>query len=296
MKVSIITIVYNNCYYIGDCIESVLSQTYDKVEHIVVDGGSVDGTRGVIDQYRDRLAAYISEPDKGLYDALNKGIRMATGDIIGVLHSDDLFYAPNTLNKVVNAFRKTNADLVYANGMYVPRDDERVVKRIYKAKPFYKHYMSFGWIPLHTTIYVKRELFDKYGLYDDSFAIASDYDISLRWFRNPEVRKQFLDEWVVKMRLGGKSTNPQLQKKKSTEDLVIIKRHELYGLFTLAFKIGRKVPQYLYPRLIRMRDEHTFKQPKRSRIRRLGKLNWERAKRSLGKLARKQVTHGARHR
>jgi len=255
LKVSIITVVYNNREHITDCIESVLSQTYPHIEHIVVDGGSTDGTGERIKPYLKFLGAFVSEPDKGLYDALNKGIGMATGDVVGVLHSDDLFYEPETVAKVVAEFGRSGADLVYANGMYVPREDICRVKRVYKAKPFFKYYMNFGWIPLHTTIYVRRELFEQYGLYDDSFAIASDYDISLRWFKNTDIRKHFLDEWVVKMRLGGKSTTGRLQKRKSTEDLVIIKRHQLQGMFTLACKIGRKIPQYLWPRIKRMRDK-----------------------------------------
>jgi len=255
LKVSIITVVYNNREHITECIESVLSQNYPHIEHIVVDGGSTDGTGQRIAPYMKLLGAFVSEPDKGLYDALNKGIGMATGDVVGVLHSDDLFYEPDTVSKVVAEFQKSQADLVYANGMYVPREDVSQIKRVYKAKPFFKYYMNFGWIPLHTTIYVKRELFDQYGLYDDSFAIASDYDISLRWFRNPDIKKHFLNHWVVKMRLGGKSTSANMQKRKSTEDLEIIKRHELNGFFTLFCKLGRKIPQYLWPRLIGMRDE-----------------------------------------
>ena len=255
LKVSIVTVVYNNRAHITDCIESVLNQTYPHIEHIVVDGGSTDGTCEMVKPYLKFLGAFVSEPDKGLYDALNKGIGMATGDVIGVLHSDDLFYEPETVAKVVAEFGRSRADLVYANGMYVPRDDIWRIKRVYKAKPFFKYYMNFGWIPLHTTIYVRRELFEQYGLYDDSFAIASDYDISLRWFENPAIKKHFLDEWVVKMRLGGKSTSANLQKRKSTEDLVIIKRHHLIGLFTLACKISRKVPQYLWPRIKQMRDK-----------------------------------------
>jgi glycosyltransferase len=228
-----------------------------------VDGGSKDGTQTVIETYRAQLGAYISEPDKGLYDALNKGIRLATGDVVGVLHSDDLFYEPDTVSKVVLAFEQSQADLVYANGMYVPKDDLSVIRRVYKAKPFLKRYINFGWIPLHTTIYVKRELFDHYGLYDDSFCVAGDYDISLRWFKNPTIQKHFLNDWVVKMRLGGKSTSIRLQKLKSSEDMVIIKRHRLIGFFTLFCKIGRKVPQYLWPWLLRMRDDQkiTLHQP-----------------------------------
>jgi len=244
IKVSIITVVYNNRENIRDCIESVISQSYPHIEHIVVDGGSKDGTQQAIAPYLKHLGAYVSEPDKGLYDALNKGIGLATGDVVGVLHSDDLFYERHTVAKVVKAFEQSQAELVYANGMYVPKDNPLLIRRVYKAKPFFKHYMNFGWIPLHTTIYVKRELFEQYGLYDDSFAVASDYDISLRWFKNSAISKHFLDDWVVKMRLGGKSTNMKMQKRKSSEDMIIIKRHHLPGVFTLACKIGRKVPQY----------------------------------------------------
>jgi len=254
IKVSIVTVVYNAKSTIVDCIESVLSQDYPHIEHIVVDGGSKDGTCDRIAPYMKLLGAFVSEKDKGIYDALNKGINMATGDIVGILHSDDLFYETSTVSKVVAEFEKSQADLVYANGMYVPKNDVSQVKRVYKAKPFAEYFIDFGWIPLHTTIYVKREVFEQYGLYDDSFAIASDYDISLRWFKNPEIKKHFLDHWVVKMRLGGKSTSTNLQKKKSTEDLTIIKRHELHGYFTLFCKVSRKIPQYLWPRLIRMRD------------------------------------------
>lgn len=252
MKVSIITIVYNNKACIADCIRSVQSQTYEHIEHIVIDGGSTDGTRRVIEKYRDSLACYISEPDRGLYDALNKGIRQATGDVVGVLHSDDLFYEPQTIEKMVAEFRRTGADLVYANGMYVEKERLYSIRRVYKAKPYYKRYIPFGWIPLHTTIYVRRELFDQYGLYDDSYAIASDYEISLRWFQNTAISKHFHDEWVVKMRLGGKSTTAGLQKKKSSEDLDIIRRYQLPGLFTLGFKIARKIPQYVLPRVARL--------------------------------------------
>ena len=252
MKVSIITIVYNNQTCIADCIESVLAQSYPDIEHIVVDGSSTDGTQQIIEKYRDRLAVYVSEPDKGLYDALNKGIRLSTGDIVAILHSDDLLYESTTIAKVVQKFEDSKADLIYANGMYVTRNEIKQVKRIYKAKDWRRSSLNFGWIPLHTTIYVKREIYFRYGLYDDRYSIASDYDISIRWFKNSSITKVFLNEWVVRMRLGGKSTSPHLQKRKSTEDLAIIRRHELSGFFTLFCKIGRKVPQYVIPRLSRV--------------------------------------------
>lgn len=249
MKVSIITIVYNNVQYIESCIKSVLSQTYSNIEHIIIDGGSTDGTLDVIKPYIPNLGYFVSERDNGLYNALNKGIKVATGDVIGILHSDDFFYETNTIEKIVNSFASSNADLLYANGMYVERENHENIKRVYKSKPFKKRFLNFGWIPLHTTIYVKKEIFKDYGLYDESYHIASDYEISLRWFQEEQIRKHFLDHWVVKMRLGGKSTNFRLQKRKSLEDLDIIKKRKLLGLTTLFFKIFRKVKQYLITKI-----------------------------------------------
>jgi glycosyltransferase involved in cell wall biosynthesis len=249
-KVSIITIVYNNKACISDCIQSVLSQTYPNIEHIVIDGGSTDGSQQKIELYRTKLAYYISEKDDGLYNALNKGIKQATGDVVGILHSDDLFYDSQSIQKIVDAFKNTNADLVYAKGQYVDQKNIEKVKRIYPAKTFHKRYLPFGWIPLHTTIYVKKEVFQHYGLYEQKYTIASDYEISLRWFKNDQIKKVYLNEWVVKMRLGGKSTNAKLQKLKSSEDLDIIRRYHLLGWFTLGCKIARKIPQYLLPRIV----------------------------------------------
>ena len=253
MKVSIITIVYNNKACIGDCLQSVLNQSYPDIDHIVIDGGSNDGTQKEIGPYRKWLAYYKSEKDKGPYNALNKGIAQASGDVIGILHSDDLFYEIDTIQKVVDAFDETGTDLIYANGMYVDKENIEKVKRIYQSKDFRKYYLFLGWIPLHTTIFVKKELFQKYGLYDQQFSIASDYDISLRWFKQPNIKKYFLNEWVVKMRFGGLSTSLHLQKKKSTEDLIIIRRHQLWEWFTLACKISRKIPQYIIPRIVNMK-------------------------------------------
>jgi len=251
MKVSIITIVYNNAACIESCIQSVLSQTYSNIEHIVIDGGSDDGTQKVIEPYISQLGFYISEKDNGLYNALNKGIKAATGDVIGILHSDDMYYSENTIQEMVDTFMVYEADIVYANGMYVEKDDVTKIKRIYKAKKHKKRYLYFGWIPLHTTIYVKKEVFNNYGLYDESYRIASDYEISLRWFQESQLKKEFLDKWVVKMRLGGKSTTAKLQKLKSVEDLKIIKNKKLLGIITLFFKILRKIPQYTLPKVLK---------------------------------------------
>lgn len=249
MKISIITIVYNREYCIADCIQSVINQTYENIEHLVVDGGSTDGTQLKIEPYKDKLAYYVSEKDEGVFDALNKGIKKATGDIIGILHSDDFFYHDQTIEKIAEAFHISGADLVYAKGKYVDKNNVEQVKRYYPSASFHEKYLIFGWIPLHTTIFVRKSIFEIYGLYNADYKIAGDYEISLRWFKNKKIKKFFLNEWVVKMRMGGLSTSPMLQVKKSREDLKIIKLYRLNGLFTLACKIGRKIPQYIIPQL-----------------------------------------------
>jgi len=247
MKVSIVTIVYNNCACIADCIRSVQSQTYYDIEHIVIDGDSTDGTQEQIAPFRDRLAYYVSEKDNGLYDALNKGIRQATGDIIGILHSDDLYYETDTIQKIVDTFMNSDADIVYAHGLYVEQKNIVKVKRVFPSKPFRERYLPLGWVPLHTTMYVRREVYDNYGLYDTQYDIASDYEITLRWLTNRKIKTRFLNYCVVKMRFGGKSTSVNLQKKKSLEDLRIIKMYKLHGAYTLFLKIARKIPQYIIP-------------------------------------------------
>lgn len=247
MKISIISVVYNNADCIEDCIKSVASQTYNNIEHVLIDGGSTDGTQAIIAPYADHLGYYKSEPDKGLYNALNKGIEQCTGDVIGILHSDDVFYNEYTIADIAAKFETKKADLVYANGLYVERDNPTKIRRIYKSQPFKYRYLRFGWIPLHTTIFVKKTVFDSYGLYNEGYRIASDYEISLRWFLEPKIKKVFLNQWVVKMRLGGKSTTLSLQKEKSREDLRILKKYPFLGQLSLGFKILRKVPQYCWP-------------------------------------------------
>lgn len=251
MKVSIITIVYNNRDSIESAIKSVINQTYNNIEYIVIDGASNDGTTDIIENYLDHISYFKSEPDKGLYNALNKGIKVATGEIIGILHSDDLLFESSTIEKVVNCFRANMSDMIYASGQYVAKNDITQIKRVYKGKPFKNWTLYYGWVPLHTTMYIKKELYDVYGLYDESYTIASDYELTLRLLRKEEIKKTFLNDWVVKMRLGGKSTTINLQKKKSSEDYKIIKDYNLLGYFTLLSKIIRKIKQYILPRILK---------------------------------------------
>lgn len=251
MKISIITACYNREKTISAAIESVLNQNYDEIEYLIIDGKSKDGSMNIINQYKDKIDVIISEKDTGIYNALNKGIVNSTGDIIGILHSDDIFYDKTTISQIIELFKNTDTDIVYANGMYVNKNDTSKVKRIYKSCTFKSYYLYLGWIPLHTTIFVRKEIFNKYGFYREDFKIASDYEISLRWFKNKNIKKVFLNKWIVKMRLGGESTNMRQQKLKSSEDLRIINEYNLLGKLTLFFKIFRKIPQYIFPILLK---------------------------------------------
>ncbi|HLW08020.1 MAG TPA: glycosyltransferase family 2 protein [Marinilabiliaceae bacterium] len=247
MKISIVTIVYNGVNNIEDCLRSVLSQDFPNIEHIVIDGGSTDGTLGVIERFKHNIAVFKSEPDEGLYDALNKGISAATGDVVGILHSDDLFLHSSVLSSVAQVFEEKNVDVLYGDGIYSKRDDLHVVKRIYHGGRFKRFKLYFGWMPLHTTMFVRNSVYEKHGLYDKDFEIAGDYDVCMRWFKDNSLSKYYLKDYLVNMRIGGRSTVMHLQKKKSAEDLKIINRHHLLGVFTLACKIGRKIPQYISP-------------------------------------------------
>ena len=251
MKISIITAVYNNSEYIESCINSVISQKYSDIEYIIIDGGSTDGTTDIIHRYINNITKYVSEKDNGIYDALNKGLSLATGDLIGILHSDDQFYDEYVLSDIVKKYEDNKFDLVFAKGCYVDKETASKVKRVYSSSQFKRYKLYFGWIPLHTTMFLKKSVSDIVGLYDIKYQISSDYDYSLRLFQRLDLKHEYFNRWVVKMRLGGKSTTIKLQKTKSSEDLEIIKNHNLLSYFTLTMKIIRKIPQYLIPSLYR---------------------------------------------
>lgn len=159
LKVSIITSCYNREITIQSAIESVLSQDYPYIEYIIVDGASKDGSMSIINKYSDRIATIICEPDRGMYEAINKGIRVATGDIIGLLHSDDFFYAKDTISQIVAEYEKTNADLIYGNGLFVDFNNTSLIVRNWISGIYTKSKVRRGWLPLHPTVYIRRECF-----------------------------------------------------------------------------------------------------------------------------------------
>jgi glycosyltransferase len=245
LKISIITSVYNNRATVAEAVESVLSQTYGNIEYIVVDGASTDGTVDVIERYADRITTFVSEPDKGIYDGLNKGIGLATGDVVGFLHSDDLFADESVVEKIARAFEESEAESIYGDLIYVAKEDTGRVVRYWKSGAFAYDKLKRGWMPPHPTFYVRREVYGRYGGFDTSFRIAADYDTVLRFLGREKITTHYLPEVLVKMRVGGAS-NKSLANlvRKSGEDLRAMKKNGVGHLGSLLAKNVSKVPQF----------------------------------------------------
>lgn len=210
MKVSIITIAFNSAETIEDTIKSVLTQSYPNIEYIVVDGASKDGTVAIVERYRDRVATFISELDKGIYDAMNKGVQMATGDVIGILNSDDFYADEDVIKDVVETFRSNRADAqgidaVYANLVYVDRNQSDKVVRFWKAGTHNQHSFKRGWMPPHPTFFVKKTCYDQFGLYSLELRSAADYELMLRFIEKRGISLAYLDRVITHMRVGGES-------------------------------------------------------------------------------------------
>jgi glycosyltransferase involved in cell wall biosynthesis len=205
MKVSVITVCFNSEKTIEDTMKSVQAQSYPNIEYIVIDGNSKDCTNEIVGKYKDVVSVHISEPDNGLYDAMNKGIKLATGDIVGVLNSDDILASDNTIQTLVKAIG--NNDGVYGDVGFYAELSFLDKKRHYSSKGFTKGKFSRGMMPAHPSFYVKKDCYEKSGLYRTDFKIASDFDMLLRIFSLPNTSFTYLEEEIVKMRLGGVSTS-----------------------------------------------------------------------------------------
>ena len=210
MKISIITVVYNNKDTIKDAMNSVLLQEYDDLEYIIVDGASTDGSaeaiKEAIKKYPERSIKFISEKDNGIYDAMNKGIGLATGDMIGMLNSDDFYINNDVISTVVNEFMTKNVDSVFADLVYVRADDLNKIVRYYSSAGFYPKKMAYGWMPAHPTFFVKKEIYERYGLYKTDYQIAADYELIARFLVKNKVSYSYIPKVLVKMRTGGVST------------------------------------------------------------------------------------------
>jgi glycosyltransferase len=245
MTISIITVVYNNASSIEQCIQSVLSQTYPGIEYIVVDGGSADGTCNIIERYRERITSYVSEPDGGMYDALNKGIAMANGDVVGILHSDDLFHTPDVVADVALVFSQTGCDAVYGDLWYVAKDDPGRVIRNWKSTPFDVRNFYHGWMPPHPTLFMKKKVYSEFGGFDTTYKIAADYDLMLRTLGSGKLKCEYLPQVITRMRMGGAS-NKSLRNiwRKSMDDWRALRRNKKGGIYTLVMKNVSKLGQF----------------------------------------------------
>jgi glycosyltransferase len=246
MKISVVTAVYNRAATIGPAMESVQSQTFADVEHVVQDGGSQDGTLEVVKSLANHATALVSEPDSGIYDAINRGIGRANGDVIGLLHSDDMFAQVDVIEKVAKAFEDPYVDGVYGDLQYVAADNPARVIRHWRSGEYSPSLLPKGWMPPHPTLYLRRQVFDVHGLYDSSFEIAADYDAMLRYLAKGRIHLAYIPEVLVKMRVGGES-NRSLERivSKSREDLRAIRKNGVGGIGTLVGKNFSKLGQFI---------------------------------------------------
>ena len=206
IKVSIITVVYNNQSTIDYAIRSVLSQDYPNIEYIVVDGNSTDATVEKIQNYKKNITHFISEPDKGIYDAMNKGLKLATGDIIGILNSDDFYADNNIISSIVNEFQEKKIDLVFGDIVFVKPENLNKITRYYSSDNFHPRKFAWGWMPAHPSCFLKQEIYKKYGYFKTDYKIAADYEIITRFMAKYGISYSYIPKVFVKMRTGGVSS------------------------------------------------------------------------------------------
>jgi len=241
VKISIITATFNSSTSIKDTLESVNAQTYPNIEHIIVDGGSFDNTLDIVKDYGNKIATIISEPDKGIYDAMNKGIMAATGDIIGILNSDDFFTSTDVISTIVKKFEESSIDALYGDVHFVNPDNLKKTVRYYSSAIFRPSLFRFGFMPAHPSFYMKKSCYEKFGLYSLDYKIASDYDLLIRYLYLHKIKYKYIKKDFVTMRTGGISTenvNSRIILNKE-----IIKACRQYGIYTNMLLLSLK---YLY--------------------------------------------------
>lgn len=242
LKISVITITFNSERTLRDTIESVLGQSYSDVEYIIVDGLSKDSTCDIVRSYGDRITRFVSEKDRGLYDALNKGIAMATGDVVGFLHSDDMYASPDILKLIAEAFLHFDVDSVYGDLVYVDQTDTSKIVRFWRSGQFNRSRALMGWMPPHPTFYVKRKVYEDYGGFNTNFRISADYESILRFLVRFRITTFYIPLVMVRMRVGGES-NKSLKNliRKSRED---IRAMRINGLITFAALFNKNVSKF----------------------------------------------------
>ena len=252
MKVSIITVTYNSAATLQDTLESVKRQDYPNIEHILVDGASKDGTVNIIRSY-PHVAKYVSERDKGLYDAINKGILMSTGDVIGILNSDDFFPHDKVISNMVKVFKEQNVDAVYGDIAFVRPENLQRVVRHYSSKKFHPKKFAYGYMPAHPSFYVKREFYEQYGLYKLDYKIAADYELLMRFMHSNHLKYAYNPEVMVYMRTGGVSNKNVLSRWTLNKEIIRACKENGVNtnMFIVSLKYIFKVFEYVTPAIKR---------------------------------------------
>jgi len=247
--ISIITATWQSVGTLPDCLASVAGQTWPRREHVVIDGASTDGTVDLVNSHVPPVSCFVSEPDAGIYDALNKGIARARGDVIGFLHADDLYASADVLEQVAEAFADPTVDAVYGDLQYVRKEDTSRVVRHWTSVPFSRRRLHWGWMPPHPTLYLRRRWYEQIGGFDTRYRIAADYYSMLQLFSQPDFKAVYLPKVMVRMRMGGAS-NRSLSAivRKSREDWDALRRSGFNGSqagLALACKNVSKIKQFL---------------------------------------------------
>lgn len=248
MKISIITVVYNNRTYIEDCILSVAGQTYKNVEYIIVDGGSTDGTVDIIRKYDARISMWTSEPDIGIYDAMNKGISKATGDVIGLLNADDVYFNDEVLEKVASVMSDLSLDACYADLTYVDCKDLNKTVRYWRSRQFETGFFKKGWVPPHPTFFARKKIYDNFGIFDLDFKLAADFELMARFLERYMIRSNYIPSIFVKMRLGGATNKSLINIMKQNIEIVRACRKNTIEISLISFlcnKITDRFKQFL---------------------------------------------------
>jgi glycosyltransferase involved in cell wall biosynthesis len=247
-KVSIVTTTYNSGLTVRDTLESVKAQDYPNIEHIVVDGRSTDNTIDIIREF-PHVAQYLSEEDQGLYDAINKGIRMSTGDIVGILNSDDFFPEPDVLSAIMKAFEKENVDAVYGDIAFVKPENLRKIVRFYSSKKFHPRKFARGYMPAHPSFYAKRDCFEKLGFYQLDYKIAADFELLMRFFLNKNIKTYYLHKVIVYMRTGGVSNKNFLSRYILNKEIIKACRENgvKTNMLFVSLKYFNKIFEYIQP-------------------------------------------------
>ena len=246
MKVSIITVTLNSGHHLEECIQSVVSQDYADIEYILIDGKSSDETLPIIKKYEKNIDHFLTETDRGMYDAINKGLSLATGDIVGILNSDDILASHDVISCIAKAFEENKVDTLYGDLEYVETDNMNTIYRVWKGKPYKRSRFNTGWMPAHPTFYVKRELIDKYGGYENHYFSAADYEFMARYLYRHKLSAHYLPKLIVKMRRGGQSNNNLKKRLRANRrDYLAMKRNKIPFPFLVSIlKPLSKLHQY----------------------------------------------------